>query len=457
MAGRIPTRCATPQALRPRRPRRLPRPEDGAELTAFRADAVAALPGPPGLAARRLAALERLDALAVPDTTAEEWRYSRIGALDLDRYAPATTPSAGALPDAVEAVIAASGAATVVVVTDGLGVDVRRRADGVSVGTDDGEEGAASGGRSAGDVFGGLNDAFSLPLRIEVAAGARPGGVLVVHWLGGAAGVATFPRTHVVVGAQAEVELIELAASAAVDALTVPRTDVEVGDGAIATYLHLQQLGSQVWQIAEQASRVGRDATFSSHAVALGGDYARVRTTSSLVGTGGTTRLLAVYLGTGSRMVDFRTVQEHRAPRTTSELLFKGAVANRSRAVYSGLIRVEKGASGTNAFQTNRNLVLHEGARADSVPNLEIEDNDVRCSHASAVGPIAEDQRFYLASRGVPPEVGDRLITLGFLDEVLQRMRRPRVADHLRLELVAALESAERWQRAGASGGAVGA
>jgi Fe-S cluster assembly protein SufD len=145
-------------------------------------------------------------------------------------------------------------------------------------------------------------------------------------------------------------------------------------------------------------------------------------------------------------MVDFRTTQEHRAPRATSELLFKGAVANHSQAVYSGLIRVEKGAAGTNAFQTNRNLVLHEGARADSVPNLEIEDNDVRCSHASAVGPISEDQRFYLAIRGVPPEAADRLITLGFLDEVLERMAPRAVVDHVRLQLVADLDAADRRQ-----------
>ncbi len=110
-------------------------------------------------------------------------------------------------------------------------------------------------------------------------------------------------------------------------------------------------------------------------------------------------------------MHDLRTVQLHAAPRTRSNLLFKGAVANTAHSVYSGLIRVEKGAKGTNAMQTNRNLVLSEGAQADSVPNLEIEDNDVRCSHASAVGPIDESQLFYLESRGVPTasaELSDR-------------------------------------------------
>jgi Fe-S cluster assembly protein SufD len=128
----------------------------------------------------------------------------------------------------------------------------------------------------------------------------------------------------------------------------------------------------------------------------------------------------------------------------------------------SGLIRVEKGARGSNAMQTNRNLVLHEGAHADSVPNLEIEDNDVRCSHASAVGPIAEDQRFYLESRGVPTEMADRLIGLGFLDEVLEHLPFPAVAGTLRGLLASKLQAADAAEAshrvgAGLSVGAEGA
>jgi Fe-S cluster assembly protein SufD len=107
---------------------------------------------------------------------------------------------------------------------------------------------------------------------------------------------------------------------------------------------------------------------------------------------------------------------------------------------------VEKGARGTNAFQTNRNLVLHEGAHADSVPNLEIEDNDVRCSHASAVGPVSEDERFYLESRGVPPEVTDRLITLGFLREVIDQLPLPSLGPLLVEALAAKLSQAETFE-----------
>jgi Fe-S cluster assembly protein SufD len=138
-------------------------------------------------------------------------------------------------------------------------------------------------------------------------------------------------------------------------------------------------------------------------------------------------------------MHDFRTIQDHAAPNTTSDLLFKGAVSDEARSVYSGLIRVRKEARGTNAFQTNRNLVLTEGAHADSVPNLEIEENDVRCSHASAVGPIDEDQRYYLESRGVPPEVADRLIVLGFFDEIVERSPVPGLRPVVREALAAKL------------------
>ena len=121
-------------------------------------------------------------------------------------------------------------------------------------------------------------------------------------------------------------------------------------------------------------------------------------------------------------MLDFRTLQDHDAPRTRSNLLFKGAVEDVARSVYSGLVRLRTTAQKANAYQTNRNLVLSEGAHAESIPNLEIEANDVKCSHASTVGPIDDDQLYYLESRGIPPEDAERLIVLGFFDDVLERL-----------------------------------
>ena len=139
-------------------------------------------------------------------------------------------------------------------------------------------------------------------------------------------------------------------------------------------------------------------------------------------------------------MVDLRTFQTHDAPHSTSNLLFKGAVADTAHSVYTGLIRIGHEAAGTNAFQTNRNLKLSEHAWAESVPNLEIEHNDVRCSHASTVGPVDEDQRFYLESRGVPTPVAERLIVAGFFDEVLDAWPVPDAAGPVRDRLAVRLD-----------------
>ena len=194
------------------------------------------------------------------------------------------------------------------------------------------------------------------------------------------------------------------------------------------------------WQLASQLSRVERDATLVAAQAALGGDYARTRADCRLVGRGATGNLLAIYFGEGDQTLDFRTFQDHAAPDTSSNLLFKGAVGGHSRSVYTGLIRVRPEGRGTNAFQTNRTIKLSEHAWAESVPNLEIENNDVHCSHASAVGPIDEEQRFYLESRGVPPEVAERLIVAGFFDEVLDQLPVPEVVAPLRARIAERLE-----------------
>jgi Fe-S cluster assembly protein SufD len=267
-----------------------------------------------------------------------------------------------------------------------------------------------------------MNGAFvRAPWRVTVAPGAVVDGpVVLVHWLDGD-DVAVFPRLEIDVGEHGSAQVLEVLASSDTGLLAVPVTELSLRRGATLGFGQIQMLGTRAWQMGNQVSRVGREATLRSMTVALGGDYARVRTDSVLEGPGGDSQLLAAYFGAGDQMHDLRTVQHHGAPQTRSDLLFKGVVANRAQSVYSGLIRVEKGARGTNAFQTNRNLVLSEGARAFSVPNLEIEDNDVRCSHASAVGPIDEAERFYLESRGVPAHVAERLIALGFMDDVLER------------------------------------
>jgi Fe-S cluster assembly protein SufD len=415
--------------------------------------------GPEWLRRARAEAADRFEHLELPTGAENHWRYSRIDELDLDRYQPLSgdaeatgVSAAGPLPEPLAPFLEQLGpVAALALVHDGrvTTLDSGEGTNGVTVSRPGDSEWRLGEVAGEPDAFVTLNSALGLtPLRIQVAAGAAPrGSIVVVHWVESNE-AAHFPRLLVEIGPGAEASLIEVVASADVDSLVVPVTEVDVGAGANARTTTIQLLGPRAWQIGYQASRVERDATLTSATVALGGDYARNRIDSSLTGRGASGRLLAVWFGAGEQMPDLRTVQDHRAPNTNSELLFKGVVTNRSHSVYTGLIHVEKGAVGTNAMQTNRNLVLHEGASADSVPNLEIEDNDVRCSHASAVGPIDPDQRFYLESRGVPPAVGDRLIALGFLDEVLAAVPAQSLVPWLRLELARKLEAAEAEQGA---------
>ena len=225
-------------------------------------------------------------------------------------------------------------------------------------------------------------------------------------------------------GENAEATVIELLVSSegSEPVLVLPTVELSASDGARLSHDLVQHLGRNAWQIARLAATAGRDATLRSFQASLGGGYAHVQTDSVLTGQGGTSELLAAFFGDGDQMHDFHTLQEHAAPRTTSDLVFKGAVAGTSRSIYNGLIRMRHGAKGANAFQQNRNLVLSDGAHADSVPNLDIQENDVRCSHASAVGPVDEEQRFYLESRGVPRAVAERLILLGFFSELFERV-----------------------------------
>jgi len=398
---------------------------------------------------RRAAALERFDDVGLPTEAEEIWRYSRISELDLDRYEPVTGNGETGIPQDVRSAVEDVGPHSGLVVMRngrvahaGLDPDLAER--GVEVGdllaTADGDDLLGSVAASSTDAFTDLSTAF-------VAGGALvrvPAGVtveepiVIVHWVD-RDGAAVFPRTVVALGEDAEATVIERYQSADVDTYVDPVIELDVGDAARLRYASVQDFGPRVWQTGYQASRVGRDAQMSSTAVALGGYYARLRIDARLERQGGSSRLMAVYFGSGNGMHDFRTVQDHDAPQTTSDLLFKGAVKDTAKGVYSGVIKVRPKARGTNAFQTNRNLVLSEGAGAESVPTLEIETDDVRCSHASAVGPIDEEQRYYLESRGVPPEVAERLIVLGFFSEVLERLPSPSLAARLRDRLAVRL------------------
>jgi Fe-S cluster assembly protein SufD len=394
----------------------------------------AALPGPDWLRSRRAAAAAALADAELPSSDEEVWRYSRIDDLDLDAYEP--VPAAGAAASTVPSEAAHlldRPLAGSVVVLDGHVARVeladRWSSRGVTLGPlsdhPDGDDvfGRALGEVSTGDLLEHVHDAFVVdPVALSVPAGVVVDEPFVVVDWSSASGALTCPHLVVRLGDDAEATLVEHHLGDEVDALTLPVTELSVGPAGRLRYLNVQDRGRSTWQIARQVSSVDRDGTLVAAQAALGGSYARTRADCRLVGRGATGNLVAVYYGDGDQTLDFRTFQDHAAPDTSSNLLFKGAVGGRARSVYTGLIRVRPEGRGTNALQTNRTIKLSDDAWAESVPNLEIENNDVRCSHASAVGPIDEEQRFYLESRGVPPVPAERLIVEGFFLDVLTQM-----------------------------------
>jgi Fe-S cluster assembly protein SufD len=422
----------------------------------FTPEAVEQLAGPEWLRERRRAALELSAELPEPSTDLEEWRYGRIDDLGIERF---SLGSDGAIPPvpavATEALAELGEASGVVVSCNGRVVrswlDEELVAAGVvladaSLPDQTSEAVKAVLGAAMPepvDRFAALNDAFApQPIVLSVPRGVvvdRP--IVVVSALDrSAAGTVVFPRLSVVAAENSEVTIIEVAVSDDVDALVVPVTEIVVAAAARVRHSAIQDLGRSVWQLGSFVADIAQDATLSAAVAALGGSYARLRLDCRLSGRGATGNLASVYFGDGDQMLDLRTFQEHRAQDTTSNLLFKGAVGDRSHSVYTGLIRIRPEARGSNAFQTNRNLKLSEDAWAESVPNLEIENNEVHCSHASTVGPVDPDQRFYLESRGVPGEVADRLVVAGFFDEVLDALPVPAIAGPVRTRINALLD-----------------
>lgn len=446
-----------------------PTSEQRTTLNTFTPERAASLPGPDWVRSRRAEAVDSLATMPLPSEKEEVWRYTPIDSLDLDAYAPAVPiDQPGPLAQAFLSGLAADFPvrSALVVTLDGAVVAVERDRldDRVSVSSLASASASDSAGAlgcvlTGGDALVRLNDAFHPDaVVVDVPEGVVvEDPIVVVHWCaaGGATGTgavigsdgtasvasgghapASFPRTVVRLGHGASAGVVEVVAGAPEGrSLVVPVTELQAGDGALLSYVGLQVLGTSAWHIARLAAASERDATLRTFTVGLGGAYDRSRTDAVAAGQGSTTELRSAYLGTGQQVHDVRTLQDHAAPHTTSDLLCKGAVAGTSRSVYSGLIRVRRGAVRTEAFQTNNNLVLDPNAHADSVPNLDIQENDVRCSHASTVGPVDEDQRYYLESRGVPPERAEQLIVLGFFDDIIQRSPVPEAVGRLRREV----------------------
>jgi Fe-S cluster assembly protein SufD len=234
-----------------------------------------------------------------------------------------------------------------------------------------------------------------------------------------------FPwRSLIVVEPEAELTVVEqyLSTDSDLEAYFNPVVELFVGEGASVRYLCAQDLSERSWILGSQRARVERDAALHWVGLGLGSGQGKLRMETDLRGRGADGRVTGAYVGQGGQHIDYDTTQEHAAPDTTSDLAFRGILRDRATAVWSGMIRVDPNAQRTDAFQESRNLLLSDGAHADAIPGLEIEANDVRCTHAATVSKIDPEQLFYIRSRGLERKEAERLLVGGFLQVVSGRL-----------------------------------
>lgn len=254
----------------------------------------------------------------------------------------------------------------------------------------------------------------------------------IFHWLRHD-NMSIFPHLLLVTDELAKVTVIEHFRSCDRNApgLACGVNDLIAGPGAKITYVCAQEWSSKTVALQMNSTTVDHDASAMSLNLNLGSRYSRFESLSRLIADGARSDLLAVGVATGEQEFDSRTLQDHISPHTSSDLLFKNALDDKARTTFGGLIRVEPHAHFTDAYQKVRNLLLSDDSEANSMPGLEILADNVRCTHGATSGQINEEEMFYLRSRGISVKVAQRLIVTGFLNEVIQRLDQPTIADHL--------------------------
>ncbi|HLF44339.1 MAG TPA: Fe-S cluster assembly protein SufD [Acidimicrobiia bacterium] len=258
---------------------------------------------------------------------------------------------------------------------------------------------------------------------IEIPTGSALSDPLIIEIQGVTEETASFPHVVVRVAENAEASVLVVYRSAeGARLLLVPEIDLDVAAGGRLRYLAVQGLDHAATSVVHQRVTLGRDATARIGEVGLGAKLGRLDLGVRLTGDGSSSEVVGLYFGEGEQTLDYRMVVTHEGKSTTSDVFLKGAVEDDAQSVFTGLLRIEKDARGTSTFETNRNLVLSENAKAQSVPNLEILCDDVVCGHASSVGPLEQEHLYYLQSRGLTRVRAERLLIRGFFQEVIDRL-----------------------------------
>jgi Fe-S cluster assembly protein SufD len=383
--------------------------------------------------------LERYEALPLPTTKDEHWRFTDLKGFDPDAWTADGGIGIAAAPSMLDLEVA--GTARV----SESGIEIQQAPDGVRFEplADDHELLHSLVGWD--EKFAAHNAAlWAYGLLVHVPRGVVLEKPLYVRIANAVEGGSLFWRLLIVAEPESRFAVIEEYASATPELSSYSNAAVEivVQQAAKVEYVSVQNYSRGTWHFASHHARVGRDAELDWVAAGFGSAKGKVRIQNDLAGPGATSRVTGAYFADGTQHLDYDTFQEHMAPSTTSDFAFKGALRDTARAVWRGMIRVEEGAQKTNAYQENRNLLLSKTAHADSIPGLEILANDVRCTHGATLGQVDREQLFYLMTRGLSRAEAERLIVRGFFQDVLDRVELEPVRDALAEALEARIPQA---------------
>lgn len=404
---------------------------------------------------KRIDAWSHYESLPMPARSDEEWRRTDIRRLPVNDVRPfaGVGTKIGSLSELPEDVIAGLG-------DPALRAGINVQIDGATVFTELHQELTAQGViftdmetaierhsdlvekyfmtecvPASDNKFAALHGAFwSGGTFVYVPKNVQAEVPLRTHVYASIAGSAIFPHTLIIAEEGASVVMVDSWSSLASDEPIIASGAIEIiaGESANVRYVQIQNWGRNVWNFVDQRGLLSQDAQISSLNVGLGSRLSKSLISGHLRGPGASAEMLGLYFADENQHLDHQTRQMHISPYGTSDLLFKGAIKDRAHTVYSGLIKVYPHAQRTDAYQANRNLVLSRTARADTIPNLEIAANDVRCTHGATVGQVEEEYIFYLMSRGINRTEAVKLIVDGFFDEVIERVPVPEVQEEVR-------------------------
>jgi len=404
--------------------------------------------------AEQTAALAEYEALPAPARKDESWRFANIKALDLSGFAEAAPVASETRLIQASAGLSETSAKLILgnnalllreapalpkgVIFETLEAAAANHADlfkkyfmaqPVELGSR--KFAALHKARTAGGAFLYIPANTSVTLPIEI-----------FQWVEGA-NASVFPHTLIVCGENSSATVVDYFKSAdKLPALACGVNDLHLARGARLTYIAVQDWSHETTAFHLNSTIVESDATCTALIANFGGGFVRGESLSRLVGEGARSEMFSINPVEGTREIDQRTLQDHVAPHATSDLLYLNALDGKSRTIFAGLIKVEPGAKGTDAYQKVKNLILSDDADPNSMPGLEILNDEVRCSHGATNGPVSAEELFYMAARGIPKDKARRLVVNGFFNSLLARLENAPLRAHLETLVAARLSIA---------------